>query len=281
MWSRVVAVSLLAALVALIASPVAARAENPFGSCPAPPRTQLEVELNPHSPWEEVCAEEATREAAEHVPATLLEVNVRQHHSGAYSHPGRTEIVVKATPSATVTLTANHGIRTLHYRNGVPIEEEGEAEARRAEGFLVKEARAAEGELADEIEGTMIRWSCRHPRETIHYTVTAQGGSGPPLAYTGDFTIPLSARWCAATKQRERREHVATARDEARGRAEEHREATERARREAEALHHELEQWEANCRKLGGTVVWLHVGSTGAVAPVCRGPNGGTIEVPV
>lgn len=126
----------------------------------------------------------------------------------------------------------------------------------------------------------MIRWSCRHPREAIHYTVTAHGGAGPLLTRTGAFTIPLSARWCAAAKRQEHHELEVIDREEARNRAEEREEAAEHARREKEAQRHELEQWEANCRKLGGTVVWLHVGDAGAVAPYCRGPNGGTIEVP-
>lgn len=279
MQPRAVAVPFLATLVAF-ASPVAAHAENPFGSCPAPPRTQLEVELNLHSAWEEVCAEEATREAAERVPATFLEVKVRSHHGTYYSHPGRSEIHVKATPFATVTMTANQGIGTLRYRNTTTIEEEAEAETRRAQGFLVRNAEGEEGALAGEIEGSMIRWSCRHPRETIRYTVTAQGASGPPLTRTGAFTIPLSVRWCVAARHKEHHELEAINREEARHRAEERKEAVEHARREAEAQRHELERWEANCRKLGGTVVRLHVGSHGAIVPVCRGPNGGTIEVP-
>jgi hypothetical protein len=224
--------------------------------------------------------QQATQEAEERAPATVLEVTVRQRHGGSYSHPGRTEIVVKTTPFATVTITADRGTRTLRYRNTTPIEEEPEAEARRAQGFLVRNAEGTEGALADEIEGSVIRWSCRHPRETIRYTVTTQGASGPPLTHTAVFTIPLSARWCAAAKHKERHELEVIERNEARHHAEERREAAEHARREAEAQRHELEQWEANCRRLGGTVVWLHVGKTGATAPYCRSASGGIIDAP-
>lgn len=248
----------LVALAALIASPVAAHAENPFGSCPAPPRTPLEVELNLHTAWEEACAEEATREAAEQAPATVLEVTVRSHHGTAYGEPGHTDIRIKTTPFANVTFAGDHRTKTMHFRAGVENE--------------------ATGGVPD---GVRIRWSCRSPGPTtIHYTVTAQGGSGTPLAHTGTFTIALSARWCANTKRREHQEHVREAIEEAHHRAEERKEVAEQAHREQEAQRHELEQWEANCRKLGGTVVKLHVGSHGATAPVCRGPNGGTIEVP-
>jgi hypothetical protein len=225
-------------------------------------------------------AQQATQEAEERAPATALEVTVRQRHGGSYSHPGRTEIVVKTTPFATVTITADQGARTLRYRNTTPIEEEPEAEARRVQGFLVRNAEGAEGALADEIEGSVIRWSCRHPRETIRYTVTAQGASGSPLTHNAVFTIPLSARWCAAAKRKERRELEVIDREEAHHHVEERREAAEHARHEAEAQHHELEQWEANCRQLGGSVVWLHVGKTGATAPYCRSPGGGIIDVP-
>jgi hypothetical protein len=244
-WPAIV----LAALA--FAFPVAAHAENPFGSCPAPPRTQLEVELNLHSAWEEVCAEEATREAAEQAPATVLDVKVRSHHGTSYSEPGHTDITIKTTPFAHVTFTGDHGTRTMHFQASVENE--------------------ATGGVPD---GVRIRWSCRPPGPTaIHYTVTTQGGSGPPLTRTGTFTIALSARWCASAKRRERREHAKEAIEEARHRAEERKEAAEQA-------HRELDQWEANCRKLGGTVVRLHVGSHGATVPVCRAPNGGTIQVP-
>jgi hypothetical protein len=250
-------VPILATFVAF-ASPVAAHAENPFGSCPAPPRTQLEVELNLHSAWEEVCAEEATREAAEQAPATFLEVKVRSHHGTSYSEPGHTDIAIKATPFARVTFTGDHSTKTMHFRAGVENE--------------------ATGSVPD---GVRVLWSCRDPGPTtIHYTVTAQGGSGSPFTHTGDFTIALSARWCAAAKRRERREHAREAIGEAHHRAEERKEAAEQAHREQQAQRHELEQWEANCRKLGGTVIRLHVGSHGAIVPVCRGPNGGTIEAP-
>jgi hypothetical protein len=249
---------LLAGLLALIVSPVAAHAENPFGSCPAPPRTPLEAELNLHSAWEEACAEEATREAAEHAPATLLEVKVRSHRGTSYSEPGHTDIAIKATPFARVTFTGDHGTKTMHFQAGVENE--------------------ATGGVPD---GVRIRWSCRSPGPTtIHYTVIAQGGSGPPLTRTGTFTITLSARWCVFAKRREHREHATEATEEAHHRAEERKEAAEQAHREQEAQRHELEQWEGNCRKLGGTVVRLHVGSHGATVPVCRGPSGGTIEVP-
>lgn len=225
-------------------------------------------------PEEERCAAETAIEAAEHAPATLLEVVVRSHHGTTYSHPGRTDIAVKTTPFAHVTLTADHGVGTQRYQSGVqevdpvpdivpPDQEEQE-----------EDARARTGEF-------VVRWSCHHPRETIHYTVTSQGGAGAPLTSNGTFTVTLSAKWCATAKQREHHEREATERAEARVRAEEREEAAEQAHREQEAERHELEQWESNCRQLGGIVVRLHIGSHGATVPVCRGPNGGTINVPV
>jgi hypothetical protein len=268
----------LVALLMLAALPGRAAA-NPYGPCPAPPQTPLEKQDGigevTHQAWEEACAQEA-KEAAEtkakaeveQAPATLLEVNVRQDHGSAYSQPGHTDLLIKATVFSHVTVSTQPATPTLRYQSGVPTEEE--------ELLGVEEAGPAHG-----IQGAKIKWSCRHPRETIHYTVTAQGASGPPLIRTGAFTIPLSARWCAAAKREERHELEVIDHEEARHRAEERKEAAEHARREAEAQHRELEQWEANCRKLGGTVVWLHVGNAGATAPYCRAPNGGTINVPL
>jgi len=290
---------LLVVLLALLAVPAIAHAEQSFPSCGLPsnfPPEWAERCAQEHKVAEEAekrAAEEAAKKAAEaaeeaakaaaqaskeaakaaeeQAPATRLELKVFSHHSDSYAEPGYTAIGIMAAPYNRVTFTGNHGVGTSRFRL-LPGTEGITEPIETGDVYKTYAIKSGSG-LVTGAAGINVRWSCRLRGQTIHFTVQSLGGSGPPLVRTGTFRIRLTARWCVAAKRRESSE-------EARHRAEERQEAAERARREKEAQRHELEQWETNCRKLGGTVVWLHVGSAGAVAPVCRGPNGGTIEVP-
>ena len=118
-----------------------------------------------------------------------------------------------------------------------------------------------------------VLWSCHRRGQIVRYTVEAQGGEGtPPLVRTGTFKIALSSRWCAAARRREASEN-------ARIRAEEHKETAERAQHEREQRQHEIEHFETNCRALGGIPVEIQIGGHPWV--VCHNKTGGIINVPL
>ena len=205
---------LLAALLTLLAVPAIAHASEP-GLCPAPAGSPSYVV--------EVCAEvaaeeakkaaEAAKKAGEQAPATFLDVTVRSHHGSSYGEPGRTDIAMTTSPYARITFTGDHGAGTYRFQQQLAgwyaVEEDGEL------------WKAEHGPAVD-----TIHWSCHRRGQTVHYTVQAQGGSGPPLVRTGDFKIVLSARWCAAAKRRESSEE---ARQHAKNEAQEREERKEAA----------------------------------------------------
>ncbi len=190
------------------------------------------------------------REAAERAPATRLEVKLRSHHGGFYGEPGHTDIFITATPYAHLAFTADHGLGKKHWRQ--PGGKAGEDEEEANEG---------------EVGHIIIRWSCRHPGETVHYSVQALGGSGSPLVRREHFKEPLSRQWCAAAKRREQREAT-----------EERQHQAEERREEAAQRRHAVEHFETNCRAIGGTPVEISTSEGRQV--VCRSKNGGIIPVP-
>jgi hypothetical protein len=210
-------------------------------------------------------AEEAAKKAEEQAPATFLDVTVRSHHGSSYSEPGQTRISVTTSPYVVVTMPGAHsnisGFRQLP---------EGKVETSGGEPVANKEP----GESGESMSGTAffaLGWSCHFRGQTIHFTVQAQGGTGPPLVHTGTFKVALSARWCAAAKRREREQASRDTRERQKTEAKERKEAAENAQRERE-------HYEVNCRAIGGTPVEISTSEGNRV--VCHSKTGGVIPVP-
>jgi hypothetical protein len=203
-------------------------------------------------------AKAAAKKAEEQAPATLLRLAVRSYHGSSYSGPGQTDIAISTTPYARVTVTGDHGVKTFRFQQLV----EGQIED--------EESLSGPGPAPGPAINT-IYWSCHLRGQTIHYTVKAQGSTGPPLVRTGAFKITLSARWCATAKRREDRQTRRDTRERQKTEAEE--------RKEAAAKHqHEVERYETNCRAIGGTPVEISTSEGNRI--VCHSKTGGVIPVP-
>jgi hypothetical protein len=201
---------------------------------------------------------------AEEQPVTSLKLVVTAHHGHTYSEPGDTTVELVTSPSAESAKLYEtlqmHALRlNVKFKPGQ---------------WLTSEENPANGETG--IDTREISWSCETPGESYTLTATARSTVGATVTATGEFREDLTARWCAKAKKAEKAANRRFAREE---QAEGER-LLAKERNEKEQPKRELEQWEGNCRQLGGHVVWLHVGDAGAVAPYCRGPNGGTIAVP-
>ena len=113
---------------------------------------------------------------------------------------------------------------------------------------------------------SVVRWSCGHPGGTYHYEVASRTNVGSTLVRRGQFTAITAAR-CQAMERREAEARERSAREYA-----------ERVRHEAREAREKLEQWEGNCRTLGGTPVTLYTSEGSERA--CRSPRGGLLPVP-
>jgi len=242
------------AVLALLTIPAIAHAEDPFSGC------ALEEPIVCAAERKEA-AEESSKKTEEQAPATLLNVTVRSHHGSFYGDPGHTDITVTTSPYARVTVTVGTGhVRWRQMPNGTIVTPDEERVA------------------TPDYEGTepgpgfvAVSWRCRDRGQTVHFSVQAQGGSGPPLMRTGHFKIPLTARWCAAAKHKEQTEI-------ARHHVEERKKAAEHARREREKYQHEVERYETTCRAIGGIPVEIHTSEGNRI--VCHSKTGGVITVP-
>lgn len=196
----------------------------------------------------------SAREAAEQAPATSLNITIRSHHGSSFSSPGHTSFRISSSPDAHLTFTLDHGGGSQHWRQPGPQSGEVEEEASESE-----------------VGTYFLEWTCRAPNLTYHYTVTAVGGSGPPLERTGRFKVALTSRWCRAARLAE----------QARNRrivAKERREASERKRHEAEQHQRTIERFESNCRAIGGVPAEITTSEGRRV--VCHSKTGGIIPVP-
>jgi hypothetical protein len=187
----------------------------------------------------------AVERRADATPVAVLSVHTIARVGTSTAHPGETELVITTAPFAQVTITL-----TRHGR-------------RRVERFDVGTSSLTATTAA--VTPT-INWSCAAPGGTYHYVVTARTDVGRSLARSGHFS-PVSAAHCRLLKRRETEARQRNARRYAESVAQH-----EREEREA------LEQWEENCRALGGTPVTLHTSEGNERA--CRAPNGGRISVP-
>jgi hypothetical protein len=265
-------------LIAFFAFPVVSRAEGIYPACfPNPPSQEwverCAAERKSGQEAEQLAAEAAARPAAaaareaaiaaeKQAPAARLVVRAFSRHGASYAEPGLTAFSITSSLYAHITFRGDHGTGSSRFQFVPATEEEGGITEAGETGdvfdtHLIPRAPAPEAQVN-------IRWSCRLRGQLIHYTVQAQGGSGPPLVSTGVFRIRLTARWCIAAKHRESSE-------EAHHRAEERKEA-------AEAHRHELERYETNCRAIGGTPVEISTSEGRRV--VCHSKTGGVIPVP-
>jgi hypothetical protein len=196
--------------------------------------------------------------AAEQAPVTFLQVRVRGHHGHFYTGPGYSEILISTTPYARITATGNHAI--VGFVGGPTANEVVAKTLRfRLEGDAL-------GERGGQ-ETLLVWWSCRHPGETVRYTVTAVGGSGLPLVRAGHFKVPISGRWCATAKRREVAERRQVEAEE-----------TAQRQHEYEREVREVEHYEANCRAIGGIPVKISTRQGNRI--VCHSKTGGVIPVP-
>ena len=201
-------------------------------------KAQAEAQAKNAAEAQTKAAEAKTKELAEQAPATFLSVKTISHRLGSTAHPGATMFEIGTNKYAYVTITVNDGW-TRQYR--------------------------ASGKTQD----VTFNWSCRHPG-TRRYAVTAVGGAGPTLTRSGHFKT-ITNRWCASTKKSEEEAN--------RDVREEERHEAEQERHRAEEKHrHEVERFDSNCEKLGGTPVELPTSEGRKI--YCRGPNGGVIPVP-
>jgi hypothetical protein len=167
------------------------------------------------------CARAEATSACESEPGqavTTLRGVVRSHHGSSYEHPGYSTLEVVSTPEAAY-VTASEPKTAVH------------------EQWLTSQR---------ESNAVVVRWTCRHPRQAFHYTLTARGEVGATVTAQVTFHAQLSARWCAAAKQRREARRAAVRRHEA-----ELREAKQRE----EAAHRLAEQREAASTCTNGTYV--------------------------
>ncbi len=180
-------------------------------------------------------------EAAAHAVAVkALTVRVALHFGSSVRAPGNATLYVTTSPYVYVTVRfARHGHRTEHLEWGW-------------------EATAP---------ASVVRFTCRQPGGSYQYEVTARSDVGPTLVRRGRFPA-ISLAQCRAIEHREADERERTLRT-----------YEERQREAARKERERIEQWEGNCRALGGTPVTLHT-SEGAER-ACRSPRGGLLPAPI
>ncbi len=141
----------------------------------------------------------------EGLPVSALRAVVSAHHGSSYKRPGYSAVKLVSTPEAAYeTFT--------EARTGVHLQ------------WLTAER---------ESNVVTVPWSCRHPRQAFHDTLTARGNVGATVTTEVTFHAPLSAQWCAAARGREEAQRAAAKRrHEAERRETERRETTEREARQ-------------------------------------------------
>jgi hypothetical protein len=289
----------LRAILILTAVLMGALAVPSLAAAAGPP-TQADCELAETSTfskqfWEERCsidkatevkeAAERAKEAAERVanepkPLASLRLVITNHHGHTYANPGHTDVRLVTTlvpPSSpegeekTVlyeTLSGTY-LRADRWFACQKLDEYGEGSCQNAEGKDVEATGVRE-----------ISWSCQERTDKFPLIATARSSVGGTLETTGVFHEELTRKWCNAARKRERLAHRRAVEQVEREIREEARQKSEEARRNRESYERELAAWESNCRAVGGHVVHLKVGITGATAPFCYGPNGNPINVP-
>lgn len=189
-------------------------------------------------------AKAEAEERAHKTPVGYLSVQLGHWTNNSSGSAGATEIYVRATAYAHVTIKVS--------RRGHRVE------------HLVAEPEASAPQPG--YTAMVVPWRCSSPGGTYQYVVTARSDVGPTLTRRGHFS-PVSVSRCATIKRHEREaleRSVRQYREEVKRRAREEREA--------------LEREEYNCRAEGGTPITLHT-SEGSV-PACRTPGGGLLPVP-
>ena len=184
--------------------------------------------------------EEREEAAAPQVPVKSLSVRVVSHFGQTTSAAGFATLYVTTSPFAYVTVRLSRfGHRAEHL-------EWGRAETARA---------------------SVVRWTCSRPGGTYRYQ-SPRGPTWEAHSSAADGSLRSALRdvtpWSARKPKLEERDARAYA---------------ERVRREERKAREKLEQWEGNCRALGGTPVTLHT-SEGAER-ACRSPRGGLLPAPV
>lgn len=184
--------------------------------------------------------EENEEAAARVISVKNLSVHVVNHYGRTAAAPGYTTIYVTASPYSYVT------VRLTRFGHRIERLEWGKATTAPA---------------------SKIDWTCSRPDGVYHYEVTARTNVGSTIIRRGRFTAGSTLR----CRTLERREAEARERNE--------RNFGEQARREAQVARERLEQWENNCRALGGSTVTIQTGEGPERA--CRSPRGGLLPVPI
>ena len=183
--------------------------------------------------------EEREEVAARAMAVKSLSVSVVTHYGHTTTAAGYATLYVTTSPYAYVTVRLSRfGHRTERFEWG----------------------RAATA------PASVVKWTCSRPGGAYHYEVTARTNVGGTLIRRGRFSA-ISATRCHAIErlEAEARERSARTYDE-------------RVRREAREARERLEQFEGNCRALGGTPVTLNTGE--GMERACRSPRGGLLPVP-
>jgi hypothetical protein len=185
---------------------------------------------------------------------TGLTVHAQRHAGTTSRYPGYTNLAIKTTPYARVTIRFTHQGRT-----GTVVQDWG---SNTAGQFLIK-------------------WTCAHPGGVYSYTVAAADAEGDHRSVSGSF-VSMSVARCTAMKAAERAAALAAAQAKRRA-AQAAARAQLRAEQEAERQAQEqqtlaYERFVGNCEALGGTPVSLDVEGTSQA--YCRAPYGGYLNVP-
>jgi len=151
-------------------------------------------------------------ESEEGLPVVSLRAVVHAHRGSSYKHPGFSSLELVSTPEAAY-MTASEPKSRVHLRW-----------------------------LTEELEQNVVTvpWSCSHPHQAFHFTLTARGQVGDTVTTRSTFHAQLSAHWCAATLAREEAQRLA---------AQRRREAEVREAQKREAEHGEAERREAERRE--------------------------------
>ncbi len=199
----------------------------------------VQKELEVAEDAKEAAAYAARRAAALKKPVRQLKVHAVAHNSESSNAPGYTNLDVTTSQFAHVTVKLKrYGHVTYHIEWG-------------------EHTTAA---------AVVIPWSCHSPNGVYSYVVTARTDVGHTLTRKGRFS-PVNSDRCHYLEKLE-----------AEAREQENREVTEKYEAEARAERQRVENYEENCRKLGGSPVVLEVHGENRI--FCRGPNGGIILVP-
>jgi hypothetical protein len=199
---------------------------------------------------------EAAVSRADTSPVTYLSVRAtaEPEPKATSRNPGATELVVRATDFAHVTVTlTRYGHLAYRFVDGGTFENAQEV------GQSYRASNPREYLPTVEEYGLPVGWSCRSPGGAYHYVVTARSNVGPTLTRRGTFKTISVAR-CHELKRHEQEARERNARRY-------NEEVAHRERVEREELRRE----EANCRTLNGTPVTVQTGE--GPERVCRGPE--------